>query len=86
MRNQTSVRLDSSNAILCLYKEFSVIMLRHSSMMMKYIYTAADIEELLKEMVALDEHVPMKSRCQSLRERMTGTNAVYAVSCDAQGR
>jgi hypothetical protein len=55
-------------------------------MMMKYIYTAADIEELLKEMVALDEHMPMKSRCQSLRERMTGTNAVYAVSCDAQGR
>lgn len=53
---------------------------------MKYICTVADIEELLKEVVALEEHMPMKSRCQSLRERMTGTNAVYAVSCDAQGR
>ncbi|PNF36509.1 Amyloid beta A4 protein [Cryptotermes secundus] len=45
-----------------------------------------NIEELLKEVVVLNEHMPMKSRCQSLRERMTGTNAVYAVSCDAQGR
>jgi hypothetical protein len=53
-------------------------MLRHS--------TVADIEKLLKEVAALDEHVPMKTRCQSLHEHMISTNAVYAVSCDALGR
>jgi hypothetical protein len=62
------------------------MMLRHRGVVMKYICTVADIEELLKEVAALDEHMPMKTRCQSLREHMARTNAVYAVSCDAEGR
>jgi hypothetical protein len=63
-----------------------VMKLRHSGLEVNYICTVADIEELLKEVAALDEHVPLKTRCQSLHERMTGTDAAYAVSCDAQGR
>ncbi|KAJ4448194.1 hypothetical protein ANN_10207 [Periplaneta americana] len=45
-----------------------------------------DIEQLLEEVSALKDNTPMKTRCQTLRERMTGTNAVYAVNCDAEGR
>lgn len=59
--------------------------------MIKYIIqaaicTVADIEELLKEVAAMDKGMPIKTRCQALQEQMIGTNAVYAVSCDAEGR
>jgi hypothetical protein len=59
---------------------------------MKYILqpailTVADVEELLKEVAALDDDELVKqTRCQALRERMTGTSAMYAVNCDAEGR
>jgi hypothetical protein len=43
-------------------------------------------EELLKEVAALEEDVPIKTRCQVLREHMAGTNTMYTVSCDAEGR
>jgi hypothetical protein len=50
------------------------------------ICTVADIEELLNQVEALAGDVPVKTRCQVLRERMTGTSATFAVNCDAEGR
>jgi len=41
---------------------------------------------MLKEVAALEEDVPIKTRCQGLREHMAGTSAMYTVSCDAEGR
>jgi len=37
-------------------------------------------------MAALEEDVPIKTRCQVLREHMAGTSTMYTVSCDAEGR